>query len=401
VREPALLDDSCKRPCSDLPRPSDDSPRYGHGDTDDDKPIEVRLSETPVNPAFTLLNSDVDGTKEALPVSGWSAIHEFLTDSMDDPSSCLTIMYNTERRPFGEGVIDSIYLIDRGCLWEAVSCGFTEVNLYKESRDEGVNGYGFELVMRIAKQEGDKTCPTWVMDVMAALLKTHASGAMKISLGDVFDIDEELIRDIPGAVSLAITRDPKWREKLKTSFGSMCFYQVVPLGDREGTLALDLGTNMFLKALYFGKVPVVDPAKPDVSSHVLWSRFRDEVELGDQEVEGMAVQAKGPSLTVAVPNDPTLVFHLLLALVHDLPTTWVNPRTGLKCVWLRHNLRETATPESHKSPLHHVIYVASEGLETLFNLFDSRTTEWAERVRDDPPWPLVIENEPRLELTLK
>lgn len=374
---------------------------------EDTKAIGVDLSEASVNHAFTLLNSEVDGDTEPLPVPGWTAIHEFLTDTMDDPEA-LTIMYNTERRPFGQGVIDAVYWLDRGSMWEAVSRGFTEVNLYKETTNDGVNGYGFELVMRVAKTGADCPPPPWVMDVMAALLKTHASGEMEIALGDVFDIDEELIREVPGAVSLAITRDPKWREKLKTSFGSMCFYQVVPLSDKEGSLALDLGTNIFLKTLYFGQVPVIDAFRKDSSGHVLWSRFKDEVDLGDIDVDGLAVLVRGAALRVAIPPTsptsppaPLLVFRLLLALVHDLPTTWVNPKTDLKCVWLRHNMRQTTNPDHHKSPLHHIIYVSSEGVQALFDLFDTKASEWADAVRDSPPWPLVIENEPRLELTLK
>lgn len=368
----------------------------------DTAPICVDISEGEANKAFTLLNSDTDGKTEELPVPGWNAIHDFLCDTMDDPGSRLTIMYNTERRPFGKGVIDAVYVIDRGDLWEAVSRGFTEVNMYKETDDPTTNGYGFELVMRVAKKEGEgKSCPGWIMDVMAALLTTKASGRMDVGLGDVFDIDADLIGDLPGAATLAITRDPKWREKLKTSFGTMCFYQVVPLTDKEGSLALSLGTNLFLKALFFGQVPVVKPGRPDMSSHVLWSRFKDDIDLAPVEVAGLAVSVQGADMAVVIPDHPLLVFRLLLGLMHDLPTTWVNPKTDLKCVWLRHNLRETAPPDKHQSNLHHILYISCVGLEKLFGLFDTKVTSWAEEVRDHPPWPLDLELEPKISLGLK
>jgi len=356
-------------------------------------PLKIEISKGGINPAFSFLSSD-DG---AMDRPGWMDVDEFLLDTLDDPTRNLTIVDNVERGPFGSGIIDALYIIDRGVYWEAITKGFSEVNLAKETRNPRVNGYGFELVIRTRKGEGEEKCPGWVIQTCADLLRFQASDG-NLKLGDIIQVSPDLIGN--DFSHLTFTRDAKWGSKLKTSFGTLSFYQVVPLKEGEAEIGEKIGTDRFIKSIFFGRVPVTDLARPSFRDHVLWAHFMDEISLMPVPVKGMKVVCQGTDLTISIPNTPSLVFNLLLNLFHDSPMTWEDGKGDVKtkCVWLR--MHEIGSHGDSKDSNEHEVFVSSEGMMTLYSLFESSPSSFRLGLGSFP-LSIVIEKEPKLTLIIE
>lgn len=375
-----------------------------------DKVIDI--SEPTANPTFNLPNSGDKRPDGSVVDPGWHPVHRVIKKTTS--SSNITIITNNERRPFGSGVIRSVYVIDRGELWEYISKGFTECEFDKETNNPEVNGYGFEVVIRVAKNtnypravtetsKGDDTTkhewPDWPVEILASLLSLHTNGNIEIKPGDILDIFPGIAPDVPTAMSIAFTRDPRWNDRIDTPFGAVCFYQAVLLSRGEGDLASYLGANRFIRSLYFDNVPHFNRHRKDSHKHALWTRFKDDVEIEPVQIDGLALTAKGVDVRIVIPNEPVNVFKLLLSLVHGMHVKWVNPRTGLEITWIK--LCSDESQDCDSSVLKHVIYITPNGMSKLFNLFDNKATMWSEEVRDTPPWPLLIEDVPCVELDIR
>lgn len=352
-------------------------------------PLKIEISRGGINPAFSFLSSD-DG---AMDRPGWMDVDDFLLDTLDDPTRNLTIVDNVERGPFGSGIIDAIYIIDRGVYWEAITKGFSEVNLAKETRNPRVNGYGFELVIRTRKGEGEEKCPGWVIETCADLLRFQASDG-NLKLGDIIQVSPELIGN--DFSHLTFTRDAKWGSKLKTSFGTLSFYQVVPLKEGEAEIGERIGTDRFIKSIFFGRVPVTDLERTSFRDHVLWAHFMDDISLQPVPIKGMKVMCEGTDVTISIPNTPSLVFNLLLNLFHDSPMIWENADT--KVVWLR--IHEIGSHGDSKDSNEHEVFVSSEGMMILYSLFESSSSSFRLGLGSFP-LNIVIEKEPKLTLTIE
>lgn len=380
-----------------------------------DKVIDV--SEPKANPAFNLPNSGDKRPNDSVVDPGWHPIHRAIKKTTN-PSN-MTILTNNERRPFGSGVIRSVYIIDRRNYWEYVSKGFTECEFVKETDNPDLNGYGFEVVIRVAKNakchseestSSEQSCdngntdtikhewPDWPNELLASLLSLHTNCNIEIKPGDILDLYPGIAPNVPTAMSIAFTRDPCWSEKIETPFGSVCIYQAVLLSRGEGDIAASLGANRFTRSLYFDNVPYFDIFRKDSSEHALWSRFKDDVEIDPVKIDSLVLTTKGVDVKVSVSDEPVRIFKLLLSLVHGMQVKWVNPRTNIEITWIKFCSEESQDCDS--SDLKHVIYVTPNGMKKLFRLFDDKATMWSEEVRDTPPWPLLIENTPCVELDI-
>lgn len=221
--------------------------------------------------------SSEDGAREPI---GWNAI-----------DNALASIYGPDEPPFHYGTILSAALGGEDYLqgisvyrcqepaphWHYVSYGFTE--LYeKETDDPGVNGYGFELTFRLARNEAEP--PPWPINMMQNL------GRYVFRSGNVFRAGHYL--DCKGKIALGeetelcallFTQDPAL-PPVESPHGAFEFLQIVGITKDEYAMCRRWNTKGFMRAVA-ARMPfyVTDLRR---QSLLLDAAFRQEIEARAQ-----------------------------------------------------------------------------------------------------------------------
>ncbi len=338
----------------------------------------VFIEEDWLNPSFILLNGE-----ESAPKHGWAYIHEFIMDSLDDKSA-LHIVENAERRPFGQGTLESVYFLNRGVYWECITKGFTEVNIFKEREEKAVNGYGFELVCRVRKEEADNEKPDWVVDAFASIATEGGNWVH----GDCIEFGEDF--HDPLHPIMCVVKDSKWREPLKTSFGSMKFLQLVPLTKGEEEIAGRIGGARFIEWLFWFSQPIYWAGRPDGSDRWLWAHA-DESLQSTFALEGLRVEKQGCNTKITCPKSsihPEIIAQTLIRLMQHKSCKWMANEIDLSIVWTFAQNKDLEEDPSQKST---TLYLSPDGIKVLYSLLTS-FGEWAPGLS----WPVTLEEEPKM-----
>lgn len=341
----------------------------------------ISMSDNWYNPSFNLLNGD-----ECAPRPGWSYVHDFILATLPE-ENILRVVDNTERHPFGSGNLDAIYFIDRGSYWECISKGFTEVNLFKETDREQVNGYGFELVYRVSKERDDKELPVQVFDLFGAIASYIVENDSSLTYGDCLELNED-VQD-PSFPVICVALDGKWRKHIQTAFGVMKFMQLIPLSPLEEEIAGGLGSARFIEWLFRFRLPVHSPYRKDVLQRWVWTNTTKSFSL----TYDLSWRLNGPEedrCLICHGLDPSIMAQTLIHLMHHRSPRWKRNHNSL--AWGYTQNLEMEADRGDESLV--CLFISADGIEALENMIEEKEGKklWKEGVK----WPYLIELEPRL-----
>jgi len=126
----------------------------------------------------------------------------------------------------GPDPLDGVSAYKRDDHWHFVSYGLSE--LYeKESDDEAVSGYGFELTFRLARQSVDEAPPVWAMNFMQNLARYVFDSGNVFEAGHYLDANGPIASDEPTELTaVCFAQDPEL-SPIDTPHGSVAFLQIV------------------------------------------------------------------------------------------------------------------------------------------------------------------------------
>ena len=256
---------------------------------------------------------------------GWDAIDEACArvHGEQKPHHYGTIV---KWRLGGPDPLDGISVFSRADHWHFVGYGLTE--LYgKESKDEKVSGFGFELTFRLKRDEGDEV-PPWALNFLQNLARYVASSGNRFGPGHHLNANGPIasgVETLIHGVSFAV--DPELGE-IETPHGHVVFLQIVGITLDEldamkrwrsqGVLDLMKKTNPLLVTDLDRPSLLDDPA---VARAVDEGAARDGSGLAETYVAQLSWQRteKSVTLTVGALAVPVILGILESRIAHDEP----------------------------------------------------------------------------------
>lgn len=141
----------------------------------------------------------------------------------------------------------SVYL--REDHFHIITYGFTDLFI-KESDDEDVSGFGFELTMRVARRSDETTAPMWPLSFLQNLARYVFSTGNRFDVGHKMGLNGPMAEGTDTKISAIIfAKDPELGEPINSPFGSATFLQVVGITDDEYALAQEWITSGLIEIL--------------------------------------------------------------------------------------------------------------------------------------------------------
>jgi suppressor of fused len=130
----------------------------------------------------------------------------------------------------GPDPLDGISIYRSGAFgdhWHYVTYGFTE--LYdKETEDEDVSGYGFELTFRLRALPGEETPPSWPLNLLQNLARYVFSSGNVFEAAHYMDLHGPIMAGGDTAIrAIAFAHDPQLPREITTPNGRAQFLQVI------------------------------------------------------------------------------------------------------------------------------------------------------------------------------
>jgi hypothetical protein len=164
------------------------------------------------------------GEDEAL---GWDALEAAIAPHVHGEP----LHWSTGNLPDQDGAYGiSAYRAD-GC-WLVVTFGLSDL-FVKTSDDPEVSGWGFELTMRVPRDDADSAPPTWVVNLLTQLAEyVYRSGSPFADGHRMSPAGLGTDRPDTAITALAFTTDPQLGE-ITTPFGAVTLLTVVGITDEE------------------------------------------------------------------------------------------------------------------------------------------------------------------------
>lgn len=117
-------------------------------------------------------------------------------------------------------------------FWHFVTYGLSEL-FEKSSADPEVSGFGFELTMRVPREEGEEVPPGWPLRTLQGLGRYVLANRRGFDTGHCADLGGSIAQGVASRLTcVAFVPDPLLR-KIETPFGSLLFLQVVGVTEDE------------------------------------------------------------------------------------------------------------------------------------------------------------------------
>ncbi|XP_045104050.1 suppressor of fused homolog isoform X1 [Portunus trituberculatus] len=229
--------------------------------------------------------------------------------------------------------------------WHYVSFGCSDLHgdgrVHEQTGPEGPSGFGFELTMRLKREEGEKSPPTWPAAIMQALAKYVFQSESILCVGDHVSWHCPLDNSESRVQHMLMAEDPQLGS-VNTPNGSVQFVQIVGVTTEE-----------LRAAQHWNGVGVLDIMKRMPSAGGLW--------LVTDMRRGESIYELEPSVAEEVENGIESEGSNLSGVSSRI--VWTETEMGGILAPLSvHSLKAQTELESESMP--HITHVESEQIKT-------------------------------------
>lgn len=212
---------------------------------------ELRRGEVPVFEVLPRLRPNLQLPANA---PGWEALRAHLGPTYGrryvGGQSLVVPVGRMPVRAMGNPFLEEIWVFAHPSgHWHFMTFGLTSLGGPVPASATGVDGFGFELTVRVAPAQGERGVPTWP----AALLYDFAAFAQKTAyrfeVGHHMPHGRSLAGDLPSTLrAVGFAEDPELG-RATTPYGRMTFLQLVGLTEDEEAFAAEWSADGLFTAL--------------------------------------------------------------------------------------------------------------------------------------------------------
>jgi suppressor of fused-like protein len=194
------------------------------------------------------MNTEDQTTSEEY-APGWDAIDSALQSLYGDqePAHYGTAVNDRLGGPDPLDGISSYCRTDPIPHFHLVTYGFSELS-EKESENQEVSGFGFELTFRPGREPSETEPPVWVVNFLQNLARYVFQSGNAFAAGHHMDLNGPIANTKTDITAIAFMPDPEL-PSISTPNGSLSFLQVVGLTHDEYVATLAWDTESFLQVL--------------------------------------------------------------------------------------------------------------------------------------------------------